>query len=403
MAPLPDVHLSYGPMLIGVFFNLILYGVFIGQALTYYQIYLKDGAWMRYFVLYLFVAETLNTGFDMAMMYQPLILEYGQRPDYFPLVFPAEPIFIVLVSTPIQIFFAWRIWTITKMVWVPVIISVFAVAALAGGLWTAIKITLIKEFVYKPLLHPSALLWFLASCVSDILITISLVMTLSHRKTGFVATDSVIDKIIRTTIQTGFVTSIFSVLDVICFMVFPVRASPSRSSHCADRLISTHSTMLCTSSSPYYSERMQFADESPTYRNFVWDLALSKLYSNALLSTLNARAHLDSISTSHLSGRRGQGTGMGQASGVLFQHGVSHGLVFEDMALVDGVTPMTTKFDEREFRDHRGRSTGDTGSSRSTGSGTALDRDTDIAETPRPGAGFVLYSGGSATTRGLEP
>ncbi|KAJ6481574.1 hypothetical protein C8R47DRAFT_1218349 [Mycena vitilis] len=375
MAPLPDVHLSYGPMLIGVFFNLILYGVFIGQALTYYQIYLKDGAWMRYFVLYLFVAETLNTGFDMAMMYQaggPL----GQRPDFFPLVFPAEPIFIVLVSTPIQIFFAWRIWTITKMVWVPVIISVFAVAALAGGLWTAIKITIIKEFVYKPLLHPSALLWFLASCVSDILITISL----SHRKTGFVATDSVIDKIIRTTIQTGLVTSVFSVLDVICFMVFPHYAI-----------------------------------------NFVWDLALSKLYSNALLSTLNARAHLDSISTSHLSGRRGHGTGMGQASGVLFQHGVSHGLVFEDMALVDGVTPMTTKFDEREFQASRG--TGDSGSSRSTGSGTALDeRDTDIAETPRPGAGFVLYSGvrapftprafhdldptmkqGSATTGGLEP
>jgi hypothetical protein len=28
-------------------------------------------------VLYLFVVETANTGIDMAMMYQPLILEYG--------------------------------------------------------------------------------------------------------------------------------------------------------------------------------------------------------------------------------------------------------------------------------------------------------------------------------------
>ncbi|KAF8171448.1 hypothetical protein K438DRAFT_1982144 [Mycena galopus ATCC 62051] len=39
MAPLPDVPLSYGPMLTGVFINLILYGVFLGQALTYYQQY----------------------------------------------------------------------------------------------------------------------------------------------------------------------------------------------------------------------------------------------------------------------------------------------------------------------------------------------------------------------------
>ncbi|KAF8209283.1 glycoside hydrolase superfamily [Mycena galopus ATCC 62051] len=48
MAPLPDVSLSYGPMLIGVFINLILYGVrpapfpfpvFLGQALMHYQRY----------------------------------------------------------------------------------------------------------------------------------------------------------------------------------------------------------------------------------------------------------------------------------------------------------------------------------------------------------------------------
>ncbi|KAJ7837635.1 hypothetical protein B0H13DRAFT_1912413 [Mycena leptocephala] len=134
MASLPDVHLAYGPMLIdtlssqpahapeqtlhaGVFFNMILYGVFVGQgpmvlqALTYYQLYRRDGAWMRYFVrarsesdgaqdtetrtpqvFYLFVVETLNTGFDMAMMYQLLVLQYGQQLDYF----PREPIFVVL-------------------------------------------------------------------------------------------------------------------------------------------------------------------------------------------------------------------------------------------------------------------------------------------------------------------
>ncbi|KAF8171360.1 hypothetical protein K438DRAFT_2024051 [Mycena galopus ATCC 62051] len=39
MALLPDVSLSYGPMLIGVFINLILYGVFLWQALTHYQWY----------------------------------------------------------------------------------------------------------------------------------------------------------------------------------------------------------------------------------------------------------------------------------------------------------------------------------------------------------------------------
>ncbi|KAJ7238119.1 hypothetical protein B0H12DRAFT_100259 [Mycena haematopus] len=268
MAPLPDVHLSYGPMLIGVFFNMILYGVFIAQALTYFQRCRKDDAWLRYFVGYLFVLETLNTGFDMAIMYQPLILEY--EPDYFPTVFVSEPLFVVLVSTPIQIFFAWRIWTITRVVWAPVVVGALAVVAFAGGIYTATKVALIKQFVHKPELHAPALVWFLASCAADVIITVALVLTLTHRKTGFVATDSVIDKIIRMTIQTGLVTSVFSLLDVIFFMVFPHLAI-----------------------------------------NFIFDLPLSKLYSNALLSTLNAREELGSVTSTST---RGSGSGSGVAT-----------------------------------------------------------------------------------------
>jgi hypothetical protein len=49
---------------------------------------------------------------------------------------------------------------------------------LAGGLWTTIKIVLIKLFSRKPELHWSALVWFLAACVADVLITVTLVMNL---------------------------------------------------------------------------------------------------------------------------------------------------------------------------------------------------------------------------------
>ncbi|KAJ7837618.1 hypothetical protein B0H13DRAFT_2368058 [Mycena leptocephala] len=132
--------------------------VFVSQALTYYQLYHRDGAWMRYFVLYLFVVETLDADFDMTMMYQLLVLQSGASffafsstdclihmrthasnsitsPVYSPPPHPhphcLEPIFVVrpssgflfpeyrwrilspaqvLVSTPIciQAFFAWR-------------------------------------------------------------------------------------------------------------------------------------------------------------------------------------------------------------------------------------------------------------------------------------------------------
>jgi len=219
--------------------------------------YASDAKWMKVFVFALFAVETVNTGFDMAIMYQPLIKDYGEKPTFFPTFFVTEPLCIVFVSTPIQLFFAWRIKSLTKSWWIPVFITILAVASFAGGVWTAVMIRIVLTFANKPKLHNSALLWFLASCVADILITISLVMTLSKRKTGFAGTDSVIDKIIRMTIQTGMITAIFAILDVICFMVFP-----------------------------HYAV------------NFVWDLALSKLYTNCLMSTLNARQHLNTQSAS---------------------------------------------------------------------------------------------------------
>ncbi|TFK36160.1 hypothetical protein BDQ12DRAFT_634540 [Crucibulum laeve] len=252
----PNVQLSFGPMLIGTFINMILYGILIVQTYSYYQTYKRDAAWIKYLVLYLFIVETVNTGCDIAMMYQPLIQQFGQ-PDavkFFPTMFAAEPIVIVFVSTPIQLFFAWRIKLLTKSNWLAAVIGFFAFVSMAGGTWTTIGIVKVKLFSRKPELHWPALLWFLAACISDILITIVLVVSLSKRKTGFVATDDAISKIIRMTVQTGMLTALFAIGDVIFFMTLP------------------HTAL-----------------------NFLWDLALSKLYSNCLLSTLNARESLNDM------------------------------------------------------------------------------------------------------------
>ncbi|KAF8881770.1 hypothetical protein BD779DRAFT_995857 [Infundibulicybe gibba] len=252
-----NVELSFGPMLMGVFINMILYGVLIVQAYTYYQTYKHDAAWIRYLVLYLFIVESLNSAFDIVMMYQPLILQWGrdEAVKFFPTMFATEPAVIVAISTPIQIFFAWRIRALTKSNWVAFIICFFSVVSFAGGVWTTVMIAIIRLFSRKPELHWPALVWFLASCVSDVLITASLVISLSKRKTGFVATDDAISKIIRMTVQTGMLTAFFAIGDVVFFMTLP------------------HTAL-----------------------NFIWDLSLSKLYTNCLMSTLNARAGLKEMS-----------------------------------------------------------------------------------------------------------
>ncbi|KAL4259965.1 DUF6534 domain-containing protein [Pleurotus pulmonarius] len=247
---MPSTKLLFGPMLIGVLFNTILYGILVVQSSIYYQTYKKDASWLRYFMLYLFIAETVNSALDIVMVYEPLILNFetSRATTFFPIMLATDPIITVLISTPIQIFVAWRILIISRAKWLAGLICIFAFISMGGGFWTGITVTIIRRFDRKPELHWPALTWLLASAIADVTITVSLAFSLSRRKTGISNTDDAVNRIIRLTIQTGLVTAIFAALDVIFFLALP-----------------------------------------RTTINFIWDFALSKLYTNALLSTLNAR------------------------------------------------------------------------------------------------------------------
>lgn len=221
------------------------------QTFIYYQTYKHDATWIRRFVLYLFIVETVNTGFEIAMMFEPLVLQYGTpaATTFFPIGLYAEPIVTAAISTPVQMFIAWRIHVISKSTLLTLTICLLSLVSLAGAVWETHTIAVVKVFAKKPDLHWPAVLWLGASAVVDVFITISLTVALSRRKTGYSGTDDAIRKIIRVTVQTGLITALFAILDVICFFAV---------SHAAI--------------------------------NFIFGFPLSKLYTNALVSSLNARA-----------------------------------------------------------------------------------------------------------------
>ncbi|KAF9459785.1 hypothetical protein BDZ94DRAFT_1267366 [Collybia nuda] len=246
-----NIQLLFGPMLIGAFLNMILYGVVVAQMFTYYQSCKNDSLWIKNLVFYLFITETINTGLDMAVMYEPLVIKFGtdESTTFFPLMLASGPIMIIAVSTPVQLFIAWRIMKISKSNFVSGTISILAATSCAGGIWTAITISLIRRFDRKSEIRPPALLWFVTAAAADILITATLTRFLYKRKTGYAKTDSAISRIISLTLQTGFITAIAALADLVFFLVLP------------------HTNL-----------------------NFIWEFALTKLYSNSLMSTLNARA-----------------------------------------------------------------------------------------------------------------
>jgi len=181
-----------------------------------------------------------------------LIVRYGaQRALIISLILlPGDAVSIVAVSTPVQMFTAWRISVITGSVILPFIISVLSVVSFGGGLLVTIFVSIRNEFREFQSFSGAVIVWLVSSAVCDVLITVVLTYSLTTRKTGhFRAVDDQINRIIRLTVQTGAITAVAALADVILFLVFPA-----------------------------------------TTLNFIPDFPLSKLYTISLLSTLNARA-----------------------------------------------------------------------------------------------------------------
>ncbi|KAJ7689626.1 hypothetical protein B0H17DRAFT_1331725 [Mycena rosella] len=249
----PNVELLLGPMLIGVLLNTTLYGVLLVQMLMYYTRYKRDRKWFRYLALYLLIAETANVVFDIGLIYEPLIVRYGtaRALEVSPLLLRPDAAVTVAISTPIQLFVAWRVKVLTKSYFFPVLIAIPSLISFAGGLSVTIMVSLHPSFSSFNNFHPFVITWLSATAMSDVILSGALIYSLYNRKTGARTTDRYVNRLIRLTVQTGSITAITSLLDLLVFLFTP-----------------------------------------GTTLQFIWDFPLSKLYTIALLSTqvsLNAR------------------------------------------------------------------------------------------------------------------
>ncbi|KAF8547823.1 hypothetical protein OG21DRAFT_1489889 [Imleria badia] len=222
--------LIYAPMLIGVFLNCILYGATLVQALMYFQTFKSDKWWMKIF--------TLNTAFDVGVVYEPLIIRYAT--PRVATVAPTmsvlkccltefidwsseDPLMTVLISLPVQLFIAWRVKVMSRSIILPAIISFFAFASFVGGFTTMVSVILIHmEYARFPQNYGAVITWLASSAVADVIITASLVHSLWRKRTGFAATDDVINRIIRLTVQTGLITAVSATIDVTLFIFLKI-------------------------------------------------------------------------------------------------------------------------------------------------------------------------------------
>ncbi|PCH39978.1 hypothetical protein WOLCODRAFT_150029 [Wolfiporia cocos MD-104 SS10] len=264
---------TYGPIFVGCVLNILLYGIMITQTFLYFTVYKRDKLWMKLFVGLLFLCDTLNCAFDIAFTYMPLVNGFGNIPglNQATWVFGTDPAMTAIIALLVQMFFAWRVKILTGSVPATCFIMFCSFCQWCGGLGTSIAVGMFPEFTHFQRFEVIVIIWLAFSAVADSAITAALVWHLRKHKTGFSQTDDIVNKIIRLTVQTGLVTALCAIIDLILFLA------------------------------------------SPSGLHLIFNLPLSKLYTNSLMSSLNSRAgwkygnvgagtHMSEISRSNMKG-----------------------------------------------------------------------------------------------------
>ncbi|KAJ7240434.1 hypothetical protein C8J57DRAFT_1527474 [Mycena rebaudengoi] len=241
-------EIAHGPLFIGLFFNVLLYGIMINQTYVYFKTFRSDRNSTKILVGCLFVLDTVNTFFDFAYLYDCLIKHF-------------DPATTAVIATLVQLFYASRLRKLTGNIWLFISVVGLSLAGLAGGLATTVEVLLYPSFQEFIRFKHVVIVWLAAGCLADAVITAILVyhlVRLSERqwvqtdpfiqkshKTGFQGTDV----LTRTaTMQTGLVTALCAIIDLILFLFDPVAL------------------------------------------HLTFNIPLCKLYTNSLLCSLNSRA-----------------------------------------------------------------------------------------------------------------
>ncbi|KZP05229.1 hypothetical protein FIBSPDRAFT_805963 [Athelia psychrophila] len=242
-------EIAMGPMLIGTIFNVWLFGIMCTQVHLYFHTYKTDKRWFKCLVLFLFFADTMNAVFDLIYVYDSLIVHFGDA-EYLASanwVFATDPAMTAIIATTVQMFFAWRVKVITNSKIATAVVVFTSAMSFFGGLGTAIAVGMYPIFTEFVRFEVIVIIWLVGAAVTDVIVAVVLTVHLQRHRTGFSSTDDVVNKIIKLTVQTGAVTAIVAIFDIIFFLI----------------------------------------DNTGTHLMF--NIPLSKLYTNSLMSSLNAR------------------------------------------------------------------------------------------------------------------
>ncbi|KAI0682314.1 hypothetical protein C8T65DRAFT_750654 [Cerioporus squamosus] len=202
---------TYGALLIGIFFALMLHGFSLHQGYYYLRTYVRDHAISKKcYVILILLVDTFHSADLMSICYEGLVSDFFTPQKLFESTWSYSGLEIVLC----QGFFAYRVYKIhhrygyaIAAVILPNLLAVlgFSVAAAVKAFQTSSWLPFLKDT------------WLISAalCVAlglDTVLTIILIVALRRRRTAFHSTNSKLDALIAYAICTGLLTDVFNIL-----------------------------------------------------------------------------------------------------------------------------------------------------------------------------------------------
>ncbi|KAK7034662.1 hypothetical protein VNI00_012304 [Paramarasmius palmivorus] len=222
----PPAYIT-GPLMLGYLLNYGLLGVLSVQTYLYYTAFPNDQKKFKFLVYFVYVLEFAQTILFTQDAFERFVYGFA-NPDAISkinLIWFSSPFVDGLVAFLVQIQFAYRIRLLSpKSKIVLGLILTASLTQFGGALGAAIiasTVDTIQELGQSNFVI--GCVWLGGSAVADVTIAFSMIYVLSRYDRSFEQTNDLVRRIIRLTMETGSVTAIVAICQLVLFTAIPER------------------------------------------------------------------------------------------------------------------------------------------------------------------------------------
>ncbi|KAJ6463145.1 hypothetical protein C8R47DRAFT_84091 [Mycena vitilis] len=223
--PASAVKLLLGPILIGVSLNTLLYGVCVTQFVSYYSSTrrLGDSRATRLLVAWELLINTAHSAIAIYYAWLYMVDNFLNAAflETAPWPLTSVPLFTAMSSCPIQLFLIYRVFLLSKSRYIAAVLVFLTVINGGIAIVTSVLAFNVKTSANETGVRPVTDAWLGMTVANDFAITLALVYYLFQSRTGLSQTDTVINRLIQSAVESAAAATLFAILVMITFTRLP--------------------------------------------------------------------------------------------------------------------------------------------------------------------------------------